>query len=109
MNFEFATIFKDARIRKNISLEKLGEKVYRSHQQLSRIERGLAGCDISLAVDILKNLDMDILIVNKKNSINEMGEINMDKITNKKKISSLARIFFYFFNQELFISFYFII
>ena len=81
MNFEFATIFKDARIRKNISLEKLGEKVYRSHQQLSRIERGLAGCDISLAVDILKNLDMDILIVNKKNSINEMGEINMDKIT----------------------------
>ena len=59
---KFSAILKEARKKKGISLEKLGKKVYRSHQQLSKIERGIGGCDFDLAVDILKALGLSIKI-----------------------------------------------
>ena len=72
------------RTSKGLTLQELGEKVFLSHQQLSKIERGISGCDFEQVEFILKKLGVDIIFKERgyRNSMN-LEDFNTDLFLNE--------------------------
>ena len=72
-------ILKNARIRKNLSQDELGEKLSLARNTISSYERGNSQPDFETIVRILDICDYEIKILDlyKTSSISESGKLNV--------------------------------